>query len=88
MENPSFGDKGIDRVHTQINELFDVYTDKINQAVQKNENKLDVTFTVHLQLFSSGSMAVKTDIGFTFEKVKGGTEVAMVSENQEELPLE
>jgi len=87
MENPPFGDKGIDRVHTQINELFNIWTDKINQAMQKNENKLDVTFTVHLQLFSTGAVAVKTDIGFTFEKVKDGTEVAMVSENQEELPL-
>jgi len=88
LDNPPFGDKATDMIHTQVDNLLDTWTGKINQAIYKNENKLDVTFTVHLQLFSTGAVAVKTDIGFTFEKVKDGTEVAMVSENQEELPLE
>jgi len=87
LENPPFGDKATDMIHTQINALLDTWTPKINQAIQKNENKLDVGFKVHLQLFSTGAVAVKTDIDFTFDKVKDGTEVAMVSENQEELPL-
>ncbi len=86
--DPPIGEKVLAMIQTQISELFEIHEHKINQAIQKNANELSVGFTTEMKLNSSGTVALKTTISFTAEKIKYSSDVAMVSENQEELPLQ
>ncbi len=88
MTEEPIGERTLEAIKIQVEELFETYRNKINQAAKRNGNELDISFKVGLKVFSGGTVYVQTGIDFTSEKIKDKTETATVQEIQQELPLD